>query len=278
MASPPYYAYDLFGPNQWAPLGGLWSSGTITISPNATPGSSILIGFYFGYLGPSYGGAFYPGLEYHYFNVGTANATLFTTGNDIVKFNNLSAEQVTAINAAPTQLYNALGGNDTIVLPSEDSSGNYVLSPAVNATRNPNQTFTVGATTDTSSNADSVTGGNGNYNIAIIGPAAANVTINGNGSSNITAGSGTDTITITGDGNNTITAGSGTDTITIKGNGSNTVTGGPGTDTINLSGSGNSTVTGGTGIDTVTITGNGTNTINGGTGFDYINVTGMARP
>ena len=111
---------------------------------------------------------------------------LFTTGDDDVNFGSLTPDQVAVINAAPTQLYNALGGNDTIVLPSEDGSGNYVLSPAVTASWDPTQTFTVGATTDTSSNTDSVTAGNGNYKIATVGPAAVNVNV-GTGTVEITS-------------------------------------------------------------------------------------------
>src|SRR5262249_46450711 len=96
--------------------------------------------------------------------------------------------------AAPTQLYNALGGSDTVVLPSEDSSGSYALSPAVNATWDPTQTFIVGALTDTSFNTDTVTG-NGAYNISIVGPATANITISGHGNNIISCGTGSDNLT-----------------------------------------------------------------------------------
>jgi V8-like Glu-specific endopeptidase len=125
---------------------------------------------------------------------------LFTTGADDVIFNNLRTDQVAAINAAPTQLYNALGGNDTVTLPNKDSNGNYILSPTVNATWDPNQTFTVGALTDTSSTTDTITGGNGDYKIAVVGGATVDVAINGVGSSTLTTGSGTDIVSISGGG------------------------------------------------------------------------------
>ena len=145
---------------------------------------------------------------------------LFTTGNDNVNFGSLTPEQVAAINAAPTQLYNALGGSDSIVLPTEQSNGTYVLSPAVSATWDPTQTFIVGALTDTASDTDTITG-SGDYRIAIEGPATVNITLtnvdNTNGNlSSITAGSGHDTISISGTGNSTVTSGSG-GTLTVNG-------------------------------------------------------------
>src|SRR5262249_26457421 len=59
-------------------------------------------------------------------------------------------------------------------------------------------TFTVGSLTDASSNKDIVTGGSGDYSIAIVGPAAVNVIIDGNGSSKLIAGSGIDSTSISG--------------------------------------------------------------------------------
>jgi autotransporter passenger strand-loop-strand repeat protein/VCBS repeat-containing protein len=149
------------------------------------------------------------------------STSLFTTGADEVNFNNLSPTQVAAINSAPAQLYNAMGGSDTITLPNE-LNGAYTLSPTVSATWDPTQTFVVGALTDTTSTNDTITGGTGNpaYNIDVVGPATASITINGNGNSTITAGSGADTISITGTGTNSVTTGSGSETLSIAGGGS----------------------------------------------------------
>jgi hypothetical protein len=164
---------------------------------------------------------------------------LFTTGADKVYFNNLTSDQVIAISAAPTQLYDALGGNDTVILPTE-VNGVYQLTAqdgsAVNVTWD--QPFIVGAAiTDTSANIDTVTG-SGDYQIQIVGFATVSVTLtnqnsdNQSGGNNITVGSGADTINITGNGNNQITAESGNDFINISGNGNNTITCGTGADVI----------------------------------------------
>jgi hypothetical protein len=96
----------------------------------------------------------------------------------------------------------------------------------VSAAWNPNQTFTVGAATDTTSNTDTVTG-TGDYQIAIVGQATVNLNINNvtvNGvdkGSSITAGSGADTISITGDGDNVIQASAGSTYVSINGVGDN---------------------------------------------------------
>jgi hypothetical protein len=95
--------------------------------------------------------------------------SLFTTGGDIVDFGALTAAQITAITLGDN-LYNALGGNDTITLP-DLVRGTYVLSPEVNVARDPLQPFVVGALTDKSTNRDTITGDNGNYIIEIVGPA-----------------------------------------------------------------------------------------------------------
>jgi hypothetical protein len=133
--------------------------------------------------------------------IATATATasideclLFTTGADTVDFNNLTSGKIAAINGN-ADLYNALGGNDVVTLPNV---ANYQLTPSV--TWNPSQTFTIGALTDTSANTDTVTGGDGNDKIAIIGPATVNLTINGNGHSRIAPGAGTLNATISGGG------------------------------------------------------------------------------
>ena len=167
-------------------------------------------------------------------------SSLFTTGNDIVDFNNLNSSQLAAVKNG-ADLYNALGGNDTVVLPAQTNS---FQLPGTTVTWDPSQTFTVGALTDSSANTDTITGGSGNYNIAVVGSATVNITINGNGSSNITAGSGTNTISITGNGNNTITAGSSIDNVTIDGNGHSIITPGSGTLNATIAGGGTVELTG----------------------------------
>ena len=72
-------------------------------------------------------------------------------------------------------------------------------------------------------------------------PPSSNTVVGGSGNDTITSGSGNDTIT-SGSGNDTITSGSGNDTIT-SGSGNDTITSGSGNDTI-TSGSGNDTITG----------------------------------
>ena len=170
-----------------------------------------------------YANVYYP--RYVWVDLGPApTGSLFTTGNDTVDFNNLTSDQVAAINGG-ADLYNALGGNDNVTLPDKSSTGNYPLFPMVNAAWDPNQTFVVGAYTDTPSDTDTITGGNGDYKIAAVGSATVNITINGNGSSNITAGSGADTISITGTGTNSVTTGSGIGVLSISGGSSLTVNG-----------------------------------------------------
>jgi hypothetical protein len=146
---------------------------------------------------------------------------LFTQGDNGVVFSSLTPDQQDAINGG-AQIYNALGGNDRVTLP--DQNNNYSLSPAVNASWDPSQTFIVGSQNDTPSNLDTIVG-NGAYKIAVNGPATVNITITGDGNSNISAGTGADSITITGNGNNSITAGAGSTILSITGTGSSTVLG-----------------------------------------------------
>ena len=54
---------------------------------------------------------------------------LFTQGDNGVVFSSLTPDQQDAINGG-AQIYNALGGNDTVTLP--DQNNNYALPPAVN--------------------------------------------------------------------------------------------------------------------------------------------------
>ncbi len=129
--------------------------------------------------------------------------SLFTLGADMVDFNNLLPDQIAKINEDPSSLYATLGGNDNVVLPNIDSSGQYVISPEVDATWDPTQVFVVGTSTDTSNNVDNITGGNANYKVEIVGPATVNVAITGKGDSGTPTG-GTLTITSAFEGSATI--------------------------------------------------------------------------
>ena len=168
---------------------------------------------------------FYP--KYVWVNLGVV-ATLFTPGNDLVKFNSLLPSQQDAI-ANGANFYYGLGGSDTVTLPSE---ANY--QEVVGNGKKLGWTDTAASTFYTQSQPNdtyNVTGTDGNYFI-VEGAGTEFITINGNGSSTITAGSGTDTISITGTGTNTVStganlfaAGSGTQVLSISGGGSLTVSG-----------------------------------------------------
>jgi hypothetical protein len=144
--------------------------------------------------------------------------SLFTTKKDIVDFNSLKTDQISAING-DADLYNGMGGGDTITLPNANPGDNTVSIAGTNKTFDLTQTFVLG---DTAGQNTILKGNGGSYNI-LLGDGSDTVTLNGNGSSNITAGSGDDTISIKGSGNNVITGGSGNDKITINGGGNNTI-------------------------------------------------------
>jgi hypothetical protein len=165
---------------------------------------------------------------------------VFTQGDNGVVFSSLTPDQQDAINGG-AQIYNALGGNDTVTLP--DQNTNYSLSPGVNATWDINQTFVVGALNDSPTNSDTIAG-HGAYNIDVSGPAKVNITITGDGNSNIAAGTGADSITINANGNNSITAGAGSDTVSITGTGSSTIAVGTGSENLSIAGGGSLDVTG----------------------------------
>ncbi len=116
---------------------------------------------------------------------------LFTTGADVVDFNNLEAGQALAI-ANGADLYHGLGGNDFVDLPDV---ANYAAIGW-----NPGATFSTGSL---DGDAYFVTAGDGNYNIAL-GAGSDSVTIDGNGDSTITAGYGAGDIVSEGTGVNTI--------------------------------------------------------------------------
>ncbi len=131
---------------------------------------------------------------------------IFTTGGDSVDFNDLTPTQLSAIQAG-AQIYDGLGGSDFVVLPSvaNNSVSNW----------NPTQTFFTGSVVG---DVYSVTGSDGNYNIAL-GAGSDSVTITGNGSSTITDGSGADAISLQGHGANTINLGSGMASIALRASG-----------------------------------------------------------
>ena len=188
-------------------------------------------------------------------------SSLFTTGSDTVDFTGLTSAQVQAINAG-AQFYNALGGSDTVTLPSSPDGKTYELVPQSGAGAiasgivwNPNATFAVGSTSDTSATIDSITAGDpgtptlGSYQIQINGQATATVTINDyvgtdqdiiNAINNfITLGTGNDTINLNGNGNSTVSAinsQSGLYTININGiTGHDSLIAGPGKGILNIS-------------------------------------------
>jgi VCBS repeat-containing protein len=127
-------------------------------------------------------------------DLGPAAATLFTTGTETVNFNSLDPGQQAAV-LGGADLYNALGGGDTITLPNANPGDAAVPIADTTKSFDLTKTFVLG---DKAGDTTSVTGGNGSYIIQ--------------------AGNGNDTITV-GNGNNTINVGSGAN-ITI-GSGSN---------------------------------------------------------
>jgi hypothetical protein len=125
---------------------------------------------------------------------GTIDA-LFTTGAETVDFNSLMGDQPAAVSAG-ADLYNALGGGDTITLPEAASGDTSASLAGTTKTFDLKKTFVVG---DNAGVSTSITGGNGSYNIAL-GAGTDKVTINGGGSSTVAAGTGTDTLNISGGG------------------------------------------------------------------------------
>jgi VCBS repeat-containing protein len=160
--------------------------------------------------------------SYVWVDLGTAPATtaLFTVGADTVDFTNLTSGQQSAVTAG-ADLYNALGGGDTITLPNANPSDASVTLAGTTTSFDLTKTFVLG---DKPGDITSVTGGDGSYKIAL-GAGSDTVTINGNGNSNITAGSGSDAITINGAGTSSVTAGSGPETLSISGGGTLLVNG-----------------------------------------------------
>ena len=145
-------------------------------------------------------------------------AALFTTGADTVNFNSLTTAQQAAIQNNPSSIYDGLGGDDVVTLPS---AANFNESVGDGDTLNWSST-TPFVTGSRPGNAYTIKGTDGNYDLQL-GAGSDTVTIDGDGSSTIAAGSGDNTITITGNGNNTITLGAGDDVATISGTGDNTI-------------------------------------------------------
>ena len=136
------------------------------------------------------------------------SSALFTSGADAVKFDSLTTDQQAAVNGG-ADLYNALGGGDTITLPNAGPTDTSVPLAGTTKTFDLTKTFVLG---DKVGDTTTVTGGNGSYNLAL-GAGSDTVTVNGNGNSNITAGTGSDTINIQGTGTNKLTIGAGTVTL-----------------------------------------------------------------
>jgi hypothetical protein len=149
----------------------------------------------------------------------SAPSTLFTTGADVVDFNDLTSDQQSAI-AAGADIYDGLGGNDVVTLPDAANFSEIVEGHLLNwSSTTPFQTGSLADQTYT------VNGSDGNYDIDL-GAGSDTVTIIGDGSSTIAGGSGTGNIFINGNGANNITIGAGTDNVTVKGTGANTISAG----------------------------------------------------
>ncbi len=142
---------------------------------------------------------------------------LFTPGADTVDFDNLTSAQQAEI-AAGADIYDGLGGSDTVTLPDEaDYNEDVGNGQTLGWTDTPASTFSTGSQIG---DTYTVNGEDGDYYIAE-GAGTEFITINGDGDSNISAGSGSDTISITGNGDNTITASTGSVALSINGNGYN---------------------------------------------------------
>lgn len=153
----------------------------------------------------------------------TAPAALFTTGADTVDFNNLSAEQKLAL-IAGAQKYDGLGGDDSVVLPSEaDESESIGDNETLGWQDSPSSLF---RTSSLAGQTYHVTGTDGNYWVDC-GAGTDIITITNqddatrSGSLVAICGSGDDQISITGNGNNTVTTGTGSLNLSITGYGNN---------------------------------------------------------
>jgi VCBS repeat-containing protein len=110
---------------------------------------------------------------------------LFTTGTDSVDFNKLTPAQQAAVSAG-ADLYNALGGGDTITLPNANPTDTSVTLAGTSTTFDLTHPFVLG---DKLGDTTTVLGGNGSYHIAA-----------GAGTSTLTVGLGADTLSVSGGG------------------------------------------------------------------------------
>jgi len=204
-----------------------------------------------------------------------------TSGNDVI----MGTSGADSIDGdAGNDTICALGGNDTII----GGSGNDLIdggggtdtvsytgtsaAVTVSLTKSTSQN-TGGAGTDTITNVENLTGGNGNDRLT--GSSARNALSGGKGNDVLRGSAGNDTI-IGGAGNDTIIGGDGTDTVSYTGTSAAVTvslakstaqnTGGAGTDTI----TGTENLTGGKGADRL-VGSSGRNTLNGGPGHDRCN-------
>src|SRR5262249_22994287 len=144
-----------------------------------------------------------------------ASIPLFTAGSEAVDFNHLTPLQQYAV-STNANIYNGLGGSDTVTLPSIANYNESLGSAGGTLNWNSSQTFVTGSQVG---DVYTVNGSDGSYNIAL-GAGSDIVNISGNGSSTITGGTGNGTITISGTGSNVVNAGSGNETLSISGGGS----------------------------------------------------------
>jgi hypothetical protein len=95
-------------------------------------------------------------------------------------------------NDATNNIYNALGSNLTVTLPSPGYYDQFLGggAPSIFLNWDQTKTFQIGSSSDTGATVDTVSGTDGNYNIAVVGAATTTIEINGYGSSTITAGAG----------------------------------------------------------------------------------------
>jgi hypothetical protein len=210
--------FNVFGPDSYYGVAPNWDAGTITfpiLPPNDNAGTETLA-LDFQWVGP-FNSIFQPylyasSIATYTFTVGD----LFTAGSDAVNFNSLLPGQQAAITAG-ANLYNGLGGSDSVVLPSVANYNESLGGSGGTVGWDSTQTFQTGSL---AGDHYSILGSDGNYKIAL-GSGSDSVTINGNGSNTITDGSGADSITINGSGANTINLATGTANVSLTGSNNN---------------------------------------------------------
>jgi Ca2+-binding RTX toxin-like protein len=209
---------------------------------------------------------------------GTALSPLFTTGNDTIDFNTISAGSY-----QPGTQYDALAGNDTVTLPIDAGAASSAgFDPAqIFKGNDGNDVITGGTLNDIVSGgggADRILGVDGNDTLT--GDGSADTLNGGNGNDSLSGGSSSDTL-IGGLGDDRLDGGGGNDTVDYSAAagavtidlGLGTATG-DGNDTLisieNVIGSGFSdSITGNTAINNL-VGGGGDDTIHGGDGNDVL--------